>query len=488
MYLRETTSIREVSEMNFEATIGLEIHVEMKTKSKMFSTAPINYGSEPNTEVAPLDMAFPGTMPRLNKEAVRNAIRVCNALHMTIDHELRFDRKNYFYSDLPKGFQITQQDRPIGKDGYLVIEIEGKEKILEIERLHMEEDTCMQHHFSDYTLLDYNRAGIPLLEIVSRPCMHTGEEAMKYVEKIREIVTFSGVSNGKMEEGSLRCDVNVSIHPAGENILGTKVEVKNLNSIANIQKAIDYEVKRQSELLLRGEKVRQETRRFDDATRETILMRVKTDAVDYKYFVEPNIPPVKISDEFIADAIATCPELYDQKLERFINFYGLNKTDAKILLGDVSLGAYFDKCSEFSKNYQNLANFIITSVLGYLNKEMKTIDEFYVTPENIAMLVDMLKDKKINSTQGAQIFEKMIETKKSPKELQKEMGATLISDEETIRKLVDEVIAANPSLPNDFKAGKTRSQGFVMGQIMRKTGGKIDPSVASKIIVEELSK
>ena len=361
--------------MNFEAIIGLEIHVEMKTKSKMFSLAPINFGEEPNTEVTLLDLAFPGTMPRVNKEAVKNAIRVCNALHMNIDHELWFDRKNYFYSDLPKGYQITQQKRPIGSEGYLEIEVDGKKKKLEIERLHMEEDTCMQHHFSDYTLLDYNRAGIPLIEIVSKPVMRSGEEARKYVEKIREIVTFSNVSDGKMEEGSLRCDVNISIRPYGSDKFGTKVEVKNLNSISNIEKAIDFEIKRQSRLLLLGQEIQQETRRFDESKKETVLMRVKTDAVDYKYFTEPNIPPIKIDDEFIKDAIDTCPELYDSKLNRYLNDYKINDVDAKILLNNVDFADFFDEMCKFSTNYQNLANFLITTIQGYLNKSNISNDD-----------------------------------------------------------------------------------------------------------------
>ena len=251
--------------MNFEAVIGIEIHVEMKTKSKMFSGGRIAFGEEPNSCVRPLDMAFPGTMPRVNKQAVINALRVSNALHMTIDQELWFDRKNYFYSDLPKGYQITQQARPIGSEGYVDIKLsDGRVKKIEIERLHMEEDTCKQLHMADYTLLDYNRAGTPLIEIVSKPNIRSGEEAMKYVEMIKSIVVFLDVSDGKMEEGSLRCDVNISIRPYGSEKFGTKVEVKNLNSTANVQRAIDYEVKRQTKLLLSGIPVEQETRRFDE--------------------------------------------------------------------------------------------------------------------------------------------------------------------------------------------------------------------------------
>ena len=474
--------------MNFEAIIGLEIHVEMKTKSKMFSLAPINFGEEPNTEVTLLDLAFPGTMPRVNKEAVKNAIRVCNALHMNIDHELWFDRKNYFYSDLPKGYQITQQKRPIGSEGYLEIEVDGKKKKLEIERLHMEEDTCMQHHFSDYTLLDYNRAGIPLIEIVSKPVMRSGEEARKYVEKIREIVTFSNVSDGKMEEGSLRCDVNISIRPYGSDKFGTKVEVKNLNSISNIEKAIDFEIKRQSRLLLLGQEIQQETRRFDESKKETVLMRVKTDAVDYKYFTEPNIPPIKIDDEFIKDAIDTCPELYDSKLNRYLNDYKINDVDAKILLNSVEFADYFDKVASFSNSYQNIANFLISIVQRYLNKENISIKDFKVEPKYIAELVELLKSKQINSTQGNEIFNELCASNRSPKEIQKEKGFILMNDDSKIREIVKEIIASDPSIAENFKAGKTRSQGFVMGQLMKKTGGKVDPAKANKIIVEELLK
>lgn len=474
--------------MNFETIVGIEIHVEMKTKSKMFSLAPISFGLKPNSEVVAFDMAFPGTMPRVNKEAVRNAIRVSNALHMAIDPEIWFDRKNYFYSDLPKGFQITQQARPIGSEGYLVINVNGKDKKIGIERLHMEEDTCMQHHFSDYTLLDYNRAGIPLIEIVSKPEIRSGEEARKYVEKIREIVTFSNVSDGKMEEGSLRCDVNVSIRPYGNDKFGTKVEIKNLNSIANVEKAIDFEAKRQSELLLLGQEVEQETRRYDEAKKETVLMRKKTDAADYKYFTEPNIPPIRLSLDFIQDAIDTCPELYDQKLERFLKNYGLNEVDAKIILTSVDMANYYDEAAKFTKLYQPLANFMISDVNGYLNKNAISILDFKVEPKFISELVELLQSKKINSSQGKQIFEKLVKENKSPLIIQKEVGAVLINDEDEIHKLVLEVIEANPTLRDDFKAGKTRAQGFVMGQIMKKTGGKVNPGIANKIILEELKK
>ena len=474
--------------MNFEAIIGLEIHVEMKTKSKMFSPAPINFNDEPNTDVALLDMAFPGTMPIVNKEAVRNAIRICNALHMEIDHELWFDRKNYFYSDLPKGYQITQQFRPIGKEGYLEIEINNQKKKIEIERLHMEEDTCKQLHFLDFTLLDYNRAGIPLIEIVSKPVLRSGEEARKYVDKIRELVTFSNVSDGKMEEGSLRCDVNISLRPYGIDKFGTKVEIKNLNSIANIEKAIDYEIKRQSELILLGKEIAQETRRFDEAKKETVLMRVKTDAVDYKYFTEPNILPIHISDEFIKDAIDTCPELYDAKLNRFINDYKLDEVDAKILINNQGFADFFEKICTFSNNYINISKFIISDIMGYLNKNQLTIDEFKVDYKNIAEMVDLLKSNEINSSQGKEIFMVLVKENKSPYKIKEELGFSLINDDDLIRKIVIDTLNSNSSLKDDFRAGKTRVQGFIMGQIMKQLKGKVNPSVANKIILEELNK
>ncbi|MFA6755318.1 MAG: Asp-tRNA(Asn)/Glu-tRNA(Gln) amidotransferase subunit GatB [Bacilli bacterium] len=474
--------------MNFEAVIGLEIHVEMKTKSKMFSLAPVSSMDVANTSVTLLDMAFPGTMPRVNKQAVINAIRVSNVLHMDIDNELWFDRKNYFYSDLPKGYQITQQNRPIGKEGYIEIETSSGTRKIHIERLHMEEDTCKQLHLSTYTLLDYNRAGVPLIEIVSKPELRSGEEARKYLEKMRDIVTFTGVSDGKMENGSMRCDVNVSIRPYGSDKLGTKVEVKNLNSFMHVENAINFEIKRQSELLLSGHQVQQETRRYDEAKKETILMRVKTDAVDYKYFTEPNIPPIKLSDSFIKNAIDTCPELAEHKFNRFTKEYGINPIDANILLTSVDLAEYFEKVIEYSKHYQAVANMIISNVLGHLNKLALEIKDFKVEPKYIAELVELLENKEINSSQGKQIFDEVIKENKSPKYFKEKLGATLINDENEILKMVQDVIKANPSLPSDFKAGKTRAQGFVMGQIMKATHGKVDPTVANKIIINELKK
>lgn len=473
--------------MNFEAVIGLEIHVETKSNSKMFSTSANSFSKEPNTNISPLDFAFPGTMPVVNKKDVENAIMVCNALHMTIDHELWFERKNYFYSDLPKGYQITQQFRPIGKDGYLLIDVDGVEKRINIERLHMEEDTCKQLHFRDYTLLDYNRAGVPLVEIVSRPEIKNGTEAAKYVEEIRNIVVYSGVSDGKMEEGSLRCDVNISLKPCGSDKFGTKVEIKNLNSISNIQKAIDFEIERQSKLLLKGIPVEQETRRFDDSKKETILMRKKTDAVDYKYFTEPNIIPIRLSDEFVNETIKNTPELLRDKKKRFINDYSLSLYDVELLLLDKQIADYFEKIAKNCRFFKVIANWINVDIQAYLNQNKISINEFPISIENLSILFNSIGENKISSKQAKEIFAKGLNGE-DIKGLIEKNSSSLISDENELRKFTNETIDENPQSVEDYKNGKDRIIGFIVGKIMKKTQGKANPAILSKIIIEELKK
>ena len=475
--------------MEFEPVIGLEIHVELKTKSKMFSTAPVAYGKEPNTLCAPLDMAFPGTLPTVNKEGVIYAIRVSNALHMKIDNELHFDRKNYFYSDLPKGFQITQDRRPVGSDGYLEIEVDGKTKRIGIERLHIEEDTCKQLHFPTFTLLNYNRAGTPLIEIVSKPELRSGEEAMKYVEKIRSIVVFSGVSDGKMEEGSLRVDTNVSIRPKGSSTFGTKVEVKNINSINYVQKAIDFEVNRQAKLLEEGKEILQETRRYDDKKNETISMRLKTDSVDYKYYPETNITPIKLSDEFIKNAIDSCPELAESKKARYINEHGLNDYDASLLVSEKAVSDYYDEATKYSKAYKLLANWINVDVAAYLNKNIISITEFPLSPERLAGLVKMVEANEVNSNQAREIFAKMLEAGVDASKAKEMLGiSSQISDLDFIKDTINKVLEANPQAIIDYKEGKGRALGFLVGQTMKLTQGKINPKIATELLSEELKK
>lgn len=471
--------------MNFEAVIGIEIHVEMKTRTKMFSSSPNRFGATPNTLVTPLDMAFPGTMPVVNKQAVINAIRVCDALHMTIDRELWFDRKNYFYADLPKGFQITQDKRPIGKEGYVEIDTASGAKRIGIERLHMEEDTCKQLHLSDFSLLDYNRAGTPLVEIVSKPEMHTGEEAMKYVEQIRSIVIYSGVSDGKMEEGSLRCDVNISLRPAGSDSFGAKVEIKNLNSLANVQKAIDFEMKRQSQLLLSGQRVDQETRRFDESKRETVLMRKKTDSVDYKYFTEPNITPIRLSEAFIQNAIDTCPELASSKERRYVEL-GLTKEEARQILSSMEMALYLDRCLHSTASIKGLWNFITGDVAAYLKKNSCTMQDFTVSPEHLVRLVTLIEKGEVSYAQGRKIFEEMVQSDEDPLALQEKLGLKQNSNTDEIRAMCEQVIDGNPQSVADFKNGKDRAMGFLIGQVMKLSKGKANPQIVSKIVSEIL--
>lgn len=474
--------------MNFEAVIGLEIHVQQKTKSKMFSSAPNSFSRDPNTQVAPLDMAFPGTMPVVNKQAVINAIRVANALHMEIDHTLYFDRKNYFYSDLPKGFQITQQRRPIGKNGYVMVDTPNGKKRIGIERIHMEEDTCKQEHFMDYSLLDYNRAGVPLCEIVSLPEISNGVEAREYAEAIRNIVVYSGTSDGKMEEGSMRCDTNISLRPYGQKEFGTKVEIKNINSFKNIELAIEYEMKRQSQLLLQGIKIQQETRRWDEASGKTVLMRVKTDAVDYKYFCEPNITPIHLSDEFVQDAIDTCPELYDSKKERYLKA-GLSDADANVILANPKMAAYFEEDLAKVSNAKDLANFLIVEINSYLNKNEIAIENLKLSPLTLGEIVSYQEKGGLSHKQCTDILNKVLEEDCSPEEAKNALHIVAqVSDSSVIMEFVTEVLDKNPQSIQDFKNGNQRVLGFLVGQIMKASHGKVNPAEVSKTLRQELDK
>ena len=474
--------------MIYEPIIGLEIHVEMKTASKMFSSAPYSFSKEPNTQVAPLDMAFPGTMPVVNKQAVVNGIRVAHALHMDIERTLLFDRKNYFYSDLPKGYQITQEERPLGRHGYLtIVDASGQEKRIGIERLHLEEDTCKQLHMASYSLLDYNRAGVPLLEIVSLPEIRNGFEAMRYVEAIRNIVVYSGCSDGKMEEGSLRVDVNVSLRPQGEDSFGTKVELKNLNSLRNIGLAIDYEIKRQAACLEGGVPISQETRRYDEASGQTVPMRIKSDAVDYKCFCESNLPPIALSEGFIAEAIDTCPELYEGKKRRYLGL-GLTPTDVAVILDDMDMARFFE--SALGENEPKaIANFLIVEINGYLNKRSISMADLRLPPSSLCRIAAFQKEG-YSHRQCVDILMYCLDHEGvTPEEAKAKLGIEKqISDEAAIRGYVTKAIAANPQSVADFFAGKDRAKGYLIGQAMKLSGGKIHPAVCAKVMDEELNR
>ncbi len=471
--------------MKYNVTIGIEIHCQLKTNTKMFSGAPTSFGRKANTCVNEIDLGHPGAMPEVNKEAVRRAIQACTAFHMTIDPLVKFDRKNYYYSDLAKGFQITQQFHPIGKDGYVMIDTpEGKKKI-RIERIHMEEDTAKQFHLSKFSLLDFNRAGTPLIEIVSRPDMTNGQEAEAYVEALRQTLYYIGVSDCRMEEGSMRCDVNVSIAPEGADHLGTKNEIKNINSISNIGKAVDYEVERQKKLLEAGEEVHQETRRFDDKTGETILMRRKEGNVDYKFFPEPNIFPIRLDDAWIKSIQDNMPELPEARKERYAKEYGLSDHDISILIGNKEMSEFFETVMQYGKDAKNVCNWLLSDISAWLNKHEMAITECHLNPEHLAKLVGMIDEGKVSNAQAKKLVDDLMEGK-DPEISAKEKGLVQISDAGAIQSMVEEVLDANPQAIEDFKNGKDRAVGFLTGQVMKKSKGQANPGMVNQMIREAL--
>ncbi len=472
--------------MNFEVVIGLEVHCELTTKSKMFSASPVTFGMAPNTQTNEIDLGFTGTMPVLNKAGVEYAIRVCHVLNMEIDDLVCFDRKNYYYSDLPKGFQITQDRRPIGKNGQVTVEVDGKEKIVEIERLHMEEDTAKQVHYDDYTLIDYNRAGIPLIEIVTKPTIRSGKEAAAYLEKLRSIFLYTQVSDAKLEEGSMRCDVNISLRPYGSEKFGTKTEIKNLNSISNVQKAIEFEVARQEKILLMGGKIQQETRRYDETLKETVLMRLKGDAVDYKYYPEPNILPIRLDQQWIQSIIDALPEMPEKRIERYVNEYKLPLVDSKILVQTKEISDYFNETVHYTNEYKLVSNWILGEVMAYLNKHNLNIKEIKMKPEYLAKMINFIVDETISSKQAKKVFDLLMKEGKDPEIIIEENHMKQISSEEEIRKIVCEILEQNPQSIEDFKNGKDRAVGFLVGQIMKATNGQVNPGKTNKILMAEL--
>ena len=473
--------------MEYDVTIGIEIHCQLKTKTKMFSGAPTSFGRKPNVCTNEIDLGHPGTLPCVNKEAVAKAIEACTALHLTIDPLVKFDRKNYYYSDLPKGFQITQQFHPIGRNGYIMIDTEEGQKKIRINRIHMEEDTAKQFHLTKFSLLDYNRAGTPLIEIVSEPDMHNGEEAEKYVEALRQTLYYIGVSDCKMEEGSMRCDVNVSIAPKGSNTLGVKNEIKNLNSISHIGKAVDYEVERQKELLEKGEKVLQETRRFDEKTNTTVMMRRKEGNVDYKFFPEPNIFPIRLDANWIKSIQDSMPELPEERKARYTNDFGLNEHDINVLIANKEVGDFFEETMKYSKNAKGVCNWLLGEVQGWLNKHEQTIVNTELKPEALAKLVEMIDTNEISSKQAKELIDDIM-TGKDPVKSAKEKGLQQVTNTDELANMIKEVLDENAQAIEDFKAGKGRAVGFLVGQVMKKSKGQANPGLVNQILQEELKK
>ena len=473
--------------MEFDTVVGIEIHLELKTNTKMFSGAPYAFKAVANTCTNEVDLGHPGALPHINKDAVKKSLMICMGLNATIDPLLKFDRKNYYYSDLAKGFQITQQFHPIGRNGYVEILVNSEYKKIRINRVHMEEDTAKQFHLFDQTLIDFNRSGVPLVEIVSEPDISSGDEAMAYVEKIRQTCDYLDVSDVKMEEGSLRCDVNVSVKEKGSKVFGNKVEVKNLNSIANVKAAIDFETKRQISLIEKGEKVIQETRRFDEKLNETVSMRLKESSVDYKYFPEPNIFPIRLSESFINDVRKSIPELPDIKQKRYLEEYKLNEYDSNVILSNKDLCVFFDEACKFANNKKNLCNLLTSELQGLLVKNNITINESNVTPKALSTLSNLIDKNIVSSKQAKEILPEMLKGK-DPESIIKEKGIEQLSDEGAILKIVNEVLDANQQSIIDFKNGKDRAFGFLVGQIMKKTNGQVNPKMASEILTREINK
>lgn len=471
--------------MEYNVTIGIEIHCQLKTDTKMFSGAPTSFGRKANTCVNEIDLGMPGTLPEVNKEAVKKAIMACTAFHMTIDPLVKFDRKNYYYSDLAKGFQITQQFHPIGRNGYVVINTPQGEKKIRIERIHMEEDTAKQYHLSKVSLLDFNRADTPLIEIVSKPDMTNGQEAEAYVEALRQTLYYIGVSDCKMEEGSMRCDVNVSIAPKGADHLGTKNEIKNINSISNIGKAVDYEVERQKKLLEAGDVVHQETRRFDDKTGTTILMRRKEGNVDYKFFPEPNIFPIRLDPKWIADIQAHMPELPEARRARYQKEYGLSDHDIDILIANKEMSEFFEETMKYARNAKAVCNWLLSDISAWLNKHEKTIDNCDLKPQNLAKLVSLIDAGEVSNAQAKKLVDDLM-AGKDPQKSAEEKGLRQVSDSGAIEKMVTEVLDANPQAIEDFKNGKDRAVGFLVGQVMKKSRGQANPGMVNKMVRDAL--
>ena len=457
--------------MNYFVTIGIEIHCELKTNTKMFSGAPVRFGETANTCTSVVDLGHPGCLPCVNKEAVALAIKACTAMHCELETLVRFDRKNYYYSDLPKGFQITQQFHPIGSNGYVEIDVDGEKKKIRIERIHMEEDTAKQFHKETGTYIDFNRAGTPLIEIVSKPDMHSAKEAAAYVETLRKNLLYLNVSDVKMEEGSMRCDVNISLSK-DKDTLGTKTEIKNLNSIANVQKAVQAEIERQSALLDAGEKVEQATRRYD---------------VDYKYFPEPNIFPIQLDLDWVKSIQDNLEELPDARLDRFMKDYELSEYDASVLVSDREMADFFEKVLKSTKFAKKACNWIIGDVSAYLNKNNLSFAKIPCTSENLASLINVIEAGEISGKQGKVVFEEVMQGK-DPKKVIEEKGMKQVSDDGAILAIVQSVLDANPQSIEDFKNGKDRAVGFLVGQVMKASRGQANPKRTNELIQEELKK
>lgn len=470
--------------MKYEAVIGIEIHCALNTQSKMFSGSENSYGAQANTTINEIDLAYPGTLPSVNKKAVDLSVNLAKALKMDVDPLIRFDRKNYYYSDLSKGYQITQQFYPLGSHGTFDIMVDNEVMPIRINRLHMEEDTAKQTHDTGKTLIDFNRAGTPLIEVVTEADFRTGAQAAAYVEGLRQVVVQLGISDGKMAAGSYRCDVNISIRPVGQEAFGTKVEIKNLNSIANVQKSIEYEIKHQTEVIEAGGVIVQETKRFDEASQTTITMRTKETLVDYRYFRDPNLPIIQIPESILNQEIAELP--LDKGL-RIAQQYDLSQYDAMVLVRDRDLANYFELVAENNSNYKLIVNWLTQDIQTQLDLKGDRSYADWISTAYLSDFINAIAKGDISSKQAKEVFEHLIQGK-DPIQTIKDLGMVQISDESVIEGWVQEVLDANPQAIEDYKNGLKKSLGFVVGQVMKLSKGQVNPKLANQIAVRMLEK
>ncbi|MBO8169175.1 MAG: Asp-tRNA(Asn)/Glu-tRNA(Gln) amidotransferase subunit GatB [Thermoanaerobacteraceae bacterium] len=482
-----------MSANKYEAVIGLEVHVELKTNSKIFCACSTEFGAAPNTQVCPVCLGLPGTLPVVNKRVVDFAIKAGLALNCKIAEFSKFDRKNYYYPDLPKGYQISQYDLPICEHGYLDIEVDGETKRIGITRIHMEEDAGKLMHEGDAiaeaesSLVDYNRTGVPLLEIVSEPDLRSPEEAVAYLEKLKAILQYTEVSDCKMQEGSLRCDANVSVRPVGAAEFGTKTELKNMNSFKALQKALEYEIERQIDILEDGGEVVQETRSWNENKGITVSLRSKEEAHDYRYFPDPDLVPLVIDREWVERIRETLPELPDERKRRLIEEYGLPEYDATVITSSKDLADYFDRCLQYFGDAKKVSNWIMAELLRLLNARDLEAADCPVSPEQLAELLQLIDKGTISGKIAKQVFEEMFDTGKTAAAIVKEKGLEQISDAGELERIVEQVIANNPDPVADYRNGKKQAIGFLVGQVMKATRGKANPQLVNELLRKKLS-
>lgn len=475
--------------MNFETTIGLEVHVELKTKTKIFSPAPVSYGADPNTNANVIDFGFPGTLPTLNKNAYRLGIMTALALNAKITQDTHFDRKNYFYPDNPKAYQITQKEEPLGREGWVEIEVHGQKKKIGIEELHIEEDAGKNTHGdSGYSYVDLNRQGTPLVEIVSKPDIKSPDEAYAYLEKLRQIIQFTGASDVKMEEGSMRVDTNISVSPIGSNKLGQKVELKNLNSFKHVKNGLAFEEKRQIGILLAGGSIQPETRRYDEPSDSTILMRVKEGADDYRYFPEPDLPDYHIDSEWIEQIRQEIPEMPDKRRKRYIEDLQIPEYDASVLTDTKEMSDFFDQTVALGADPKQVSNWLMVNVNAYLNENNLELQQTKLTPEHLATMIGLVKDGTISSKIAKKVFAETIAHGSEPKAWVQSKGLIQQSDPQVLTPIITQVLDDNQQSVVDFKNGKDRAFGFLVGQIMKQTHGQANPKVVNQILTAEIKK